>query len=366
MNLFSQSPTDPRSSPLSSPERAPQPLCRLEDGSPETRSQRHPHPPPLWSTRLLAQEWRRCQDKGRARGWGNAEVTFQVPRGTRRARALPGDTGPLSPTPGSQSQRPGSPQAAHAEGARPSAVSPGCVLTVTGLPHVPHPCSRKPSLPVMVPPPSREHLPASSSNPPSSGHECRLRFLRKVPGQGWNRAMPAPVGCCPLCGESARKPSSVWTKTLYSYGSSSPGKGGPTRSSAPSAQDTSYKRSTGARGDAHSWSLGSALGFCLLGQVEPSELGSPVPMSPRPQKAASQTEPSLPTSPQESSSGRELSAPAWPPEASPPKPPSPANPVRRSVCQAMPLGTPPPWDARPLASLTLSCSRTLGRREDAC
>lgn len=89
-------------------------------------------------------------------------------------------------------------------------------------------------------------------------------------------------------------------------------------------------------------------------------------MSPHPQEAASQTKPSLPTSPQEGGSGRELSTPAWPPEASPPKPPSPANPVRKSVCQAMPLGTPPPRDARPPAGSTLSSSRTLGRREDAC
>lgn len=135
-----------------------------------------------------------------------------------------------------------SPQAAHTEGAGLSAVTPGCILTATGLPYVLHPTSCKPSLPVMVPPPSREHLSASSSNPPSSGHECRLCFLQKVLGQGWNRATPALAGHCPLSGESARKPNSVWTKTLYPYGSSSPGKGGPTRSSAPSPQDTSCRQ----------------------------------------------------------------------------------------------------------------------------
>ena len=218
----------------------------------------------------------------------------------------------------------------------------------------------------MVPPSSREHPPASSSNPPSSGHECRLRFLQKVPGQGWNRATPTPAGSLPLSGEPARKPSSVWTRTLYPYGSSSPGKGGLTCSSAPSPQDTVCKHGSRAHGDAHGWSSGSALGFCPLDQVEPSGLRSPLPMSPHPQEAESQTKPSLPTSPQEGGSGRELSTPVWPPEASPPKPPSPANPVRRSMCQAMPLGTPPTRDARPPAGSTLSSSRTLGRREDAC
>lgn len=257
-----------------------------------------------------------------------------------------------------------SPQAAHTEGAGLSAATPGCILTATGLPYVLHPTSRKPSLPVMVPPPSREHLSASSSNPPSSGHECRLCFLQKVLGQGWNRATPAPAGHCPLSGESARKPSSVWTKTLYPMDPAPLAKGAPPAPVHP-ALKTLPADSTGARGDARSWSSGSALGFCLLGQVKPSGLGSPLPMSPRPQKAVSQTEPSLPTSLQEGGSGRELSAPAWPPEASPPKPPSPANPVRRTVCQAMPLGTSPPQDARPLASFSLSSSRTLGRK-DAC
>lgn len=233
-------------------------------------------------------------------------------------------------------------------------------------PHVPHLPSRKPGLPVMVPPPSREHPPASSSNPPSSGHSAACVSSRRFQGRAGTEPRLPLRGRCPLSGEPARKPSSVWTRTLYPYGSRSPGKGGPTCSSAPSPQDTFCKHGSRAHGDAHGWSSGSALGFCPLDQVKPLGLGSPLLMSPHPQEAASQTKPSLPTSPQEGGSGRELSTPAWPPEASPPKPPSPANPVRKSVCQAMPLGTPPPRDARPPAGSTLSSSRTLGRREDAC
>lgn len=184
----------------------------------------------------------------------------------------------------------------------------------------PLPC--KPSLPVMVPHP-REHLSASSSNPPPLD-ECRLCFLQKVLGAGLEQSHTCPSWVLPTLRESARKPNSVWTKTLYPYGSSSPGKGPhplqctqPSRHFLQTAQEPMEAP--------HSWGSGSALGFCLLGQVKPSGLRSPLPMSPRPQKAVSQTEPSLPMSPQEGGSGRGI-RPSLAPRGLAPKPLKPGKP----------------------------------------
>lgn len=74
-------------------------------------------------------------------------------------------------------------------------------------PHVPHLPSRKPGLPVMVPPPSREHPPASSSNPPSSGHSAACVSSRRFQGRAGTEPRLPLRGRCPLSGEPARSPA---------------------------------------------------------------------------------------------------------------------------------------------------------------
>lgn len=135
----------------------------------------------------------------------------------------------------------------------------------------------EPHLPLLgsLPPPPKLPTPRDGSLQPTLQGVCKETELRLVPGPFilMDPVLPARAGC----------PHSAL--------------------STPSPQDI-FPANTAAeaRGDAHGSSAGSALGFLLLGLVEPSGLGSALPVSPKPQKAAPQTQPSPPTFPREGGS----------------------------------------------------------------